>query len=56
VPGPSAIVAVPGAPDSVAQRLTAAGVAFSSRAGNLRFAVHFYNTAADVDLALEAAA
>lgn len=56
VAGSSAIVAVPGVPSAVEQRLNEAGVAFSSRAGNLRFAPHFYNTAADVDLALTAAA
>ncbi|MFG1808847.1 aminotransferase class V-fold PLP-dependent enzyme [Streptomyces sp. NPDC049040] len=55
VPGRSAIVAVPAVPQAVHQRLTEAGVAFSARAGNLRFAPHFYNTPADVDLALAAA-
>ncbi|WP_333771382.1 aminotransferase class V-fold PLP-dependent enzyme [Streptomyces sp. IBSBF 2435] len=56
VPGPSAIVAVPDVAPEVHRRLTDAGVAFSARAGNLRFAPHFYNTPADVDLALAAAA
>lgn len=56
VPGPSAIVAVPGVPAAVHRRLTEAGLVFSSRAGNLRFAPHFHNTPADIDLALSAAA
>ncbi|CAG6391549.1 aminotransferase class V-fold PLP-dependent enzyme [Streptomyces cocklensis] len=56
VPGASAIVAVPGVPASVEARLREAGVAFSSRAGNLRFAPHFQSTVADVELALAAAA
>jgi selenocysteine lyase/cysteine desulfurase len=54
--GASAIVAIPGVPPAVEERLREAGVAFSSRAGNLRFAPHFYNTAHDVDRALTAAA
>ncbi|NUP45133.1 MAG: aminotransferase class V-fold PLP-dependent enzyme [Streptomyces sp.] len=56
VPGPSAIVAVPGVPDAVYGRLRAAGVAFAGRAGNLRLAPHLYNSAEDVDLALAAVA
>ena len=56
VPGPSAIVAVPGVPAALTARLQAAGTAFSSRAGNLRLAPHFYNTPADVDHVLTAAA
>ncbi|MFE9826926.1 aminotransferase class V-fold PLP-dependent enzyme [Streptomyces sp. NPDC005791] len=52
VPGTSAIVAVPGLggrePD-----LAAAGVLVSARAGNLRAAFHLYNTAAEVDRALD---
>lgn len=52
VPGTSAIVAVPGLggkePD-----LAAAGVMVSARAGNLRAALHLYNTEADVDRALD---
>jgi selenocysteine lyase/cysteine desulfurase len=56
VPGPSAIVAVPDVPPAVLERLTAAGVTFSARAGNLRFAPHFYNSPADVDHAVAAAA
>ncbi|MFI0898760.1 aminotransferase class V-fold PLP-dependent enzyme [Streptomyces sp. NPDC020983] len=55
VPGTSAIVAVPGVPDAVTARLRAAGVTFAARAGKVRLAPHFYNTAADVDLALAAA-
>lgn len=54
VPGDSAIVAVRGLPAAAAGRLTEAGVRFSARAGNLRFAVHVHNTEADVDLALAA--
>jgi selenocysteine lyase/cysteine desulfurase len=56
VPGDSAIVAIPDVPAAVTDRLTEAGLAFSSRAGNLRLAPHFFNTPADVDLALSAAA
>ncbi|MFJ8886461.1 aminotransferase class V-fold PLP-dependent enzyme [Streptomyces sp. NPDC102402] len=52
VPGASAIVAVPGLggrePD-----LARAGVMVSARAGNLRAALHLYNTEADVDRALD---
>ncbi|WP_329135576.1 hypothetical protein [Streptomyces sp. NBC_01476] len=43
-------------PGSAAARLKEAGVAFSARGGNLRFAVHLYTTAADIDLALDALA
>lgn len=53
VPGVSAIVAVAGLPESAAAALTAAGVRFSSRAGNLRFSTHLHNTAADVDHVLD---
>ncbi|WUH91421.1 aminotransferase class V-fold PLP-dependent enzyme [Streptomyces sp. NBC_00433] len=56
VAGDSAIVAIPGVPAAVEHRLREAGLAFASRAGNLRFAPHFYNTPADVDLALSLAA
>lgn len=49
---PSAIVAVPGL-GSAAAPLTAAGLQLSARAGNLRFAFHLHNTAADVDHALD---
>ncbi|MEV0293609.1 aminotransferase class V-fold PLP-dependent enzyme [Nocardia sp. NPDC050710] len=52
LPGPSAIVAVPGAGDA-APRLEQAGVIASVRAGGLRFAFHLYNSAADADRALE---
>lgn len=54
IPGDSPIVAVPNAPSSFADRLTAAGLHFSARAGNLRFALHLHNTQTDVDLALNA--
>ncbi|MEU6340560.1 aminotransferase class V-fold PLP-dependent enzyme [Streptomyces sp. NPDC046977] len=47
----SAIVAVPGLGDA-AERLAAAGIRLSVRAGNLRAAFHLYNTEADVDLLL----
>jgi selenocysteine lyase/cysteine desulfurase len=56
VPGDSAIVAVPDAPAGYPALLTEAGVRFSARAGNLRFALHLHNTASDVDLALNALA
>ncbi len=54
IPGDSPIVAVPDVPAALADRLTSAGVRFSARAGNLRFALHLHNTPADVDLALNA--
>ncbi|MEU3461554.1 aminotransferase class V-fold PLP-dependent enzyme [Streptomyces sp. NPDC006733] len=47
--GGSAIVSVPGLP---AAGLAEAGVTLSSRAGNLRFAFHLYNTSADMERAL----
>ena len=53
-PGDSAIVRVeaPGAPE----RLAAAGIQASTRAGAARLAFHLHNTEADADLALEALA
>lgn len=54
VPGPSAIVALPNPPTTLAPRLTTAGITFAARAGNLRFAPHFYNSPSDIDRALEA--
>jgi selenocysteine lyase/cysteine desulfurase len=53
-PGDSAIVRVeaPGAPE----RLAAAGIHASTRAGAARLAFHLHNTEADADLALEALA
>ncbi|MFD9791670.1 aminotransferase class V-fold PLP-dependent enzyme [Streptomyces sp. NPDC059070] len=48
----SAVVAVPGL-DGVREELMRAGVSCSARGGNLRFAVHLYNSSADVDRALE---
>ncbi|MEE4541798.1 aminotransferase class V-fold PLP-dependent enzyme [Streptomyces sp. V4-01] len=56
LPGASAIVAVPGMPADAADRLAAAGIRCSARAGNLRFALHLYNRASDVDAALAALA
>ncbi|HXC25471.1 MAG TPA: aminotransferase class V-fold PLP-dependent enzyme [Gemmatimonadaceae bacterium] len=38
----------------VTQRLDAAGIRYSVRAGVLRFSPHFYNTTGDIDAALEA--
>lgn len=56
VPAPgSPIVAVPGL-GHAADRLAEAGVQVSARAGNLRAAFHFYNTAADVDRLLDVVA
>ncbi|MER7664387.1 MULTISPECIES: aminotransferase class V-fold PLP-dependent enzyme [unclassified Streptomyces] len=52
VPGESAVVAVPGLDDRVAD-LARAGVVVSARSGNLRAAFHLYNSAADVDRALD---
>jgi selenocysteine lyase/cysteine desulfurase len=49
----SAIVSVAAGTDAP-QRLAAAGVAASARAGRLRAAFHLYNTEADVDRALAA--
>jgi selenocysteine lyase/cysteine desulfurase len=40
--------------DAAVERLRAAGVSCSARAGSVRFCFHFYNRAEDVDLALEA--
>jgi len=54
VPGASAIVAATGHSPAAEDRLTRAGVRFSSRAGNLRFALHAHNTGQDVDRALDA--
>lgn len=48
----SPIVALPGQ-GAAAERLKAAGVEASVRAGNLRAAFHLYNTEADVDRLLE---
>lgn len=48
----SAIVAVPGL-GGVQPELLRGGVHASARGGNLRFAVHLYNSSADVDRALE---
>ncbi|MFB7518321.1 aminotransferase class V-fold PLP-dependent enzyme [Streptomyces sp. NPDC056144] len=48
----STVVGVPGLGDR-ADALGAAGVLISSRAGNLRVSFHLYNTAADVDRALD---
>ncbi|ANW20802.1 aminotransferase class V-fold PLP-dependent enzyme [Streptomyces clavuligerus] len=55
LPGDSAIVAVPGLGGQAAG-LARGGVAVSARAGNLRAAFHLYNSAADVDRALDALA
>ncbi|RMI35043.1 aminotransferase class V-fold PLP-dependent enzyme [Nocardia stercoris] len=52
VPGDSPIVAIPGAA-SANDRLAAAGVIASARAGGLRFSFHLHNTAEDVDRALD---
>ncbi|QGV81270.1 aminotransferase class V-fold PLP-dependent enzyme [Streptomyces ficellus] len=52
VPGDSAVVAVPGLGGRQAE-LAAAGVVVSAPAGNLRAAFHLYNSAADVDRALD---
>ncbi|MFC5722486.1 aminotransferase class V-fold PLP-dependent enzyme [Streptomyces gamaensis] len=48
----SVIVSVPGL-EHAAERVAAAGVRVSPRAGNLRAAFHLYNSAADVDRLLE---
>ncbi|MFF1482558.1 aminotransferase class V-fold PLP-dependent enzyme [Streptomyces sp. NPDC058301] len=48
----SAVVAVPGL-DGLQPALLRDGVYASARGGNLRFAVHLYNSSADVDRALE---
>jgi selenocysteine lyase/cysteine desulfurase len=52
-PGASAIVALD-ADDRALERLAAAGVMASGRAGRLRLSCHLYNDEADVDRALEA--
>lgn len=51
-PGPSAILALDQPPE-VAERLVAAGVVASVRAGRLRLSCHLYNDDADVDRALD---
>lgn len=51
-PGDSAIVSL-AVPDGTAERLAAAGVSASLRAGRLRCAFHVSTTAQDVDLALD---
>ncbi|MFF8385262.1 aminotransferase class V-fold PLP-dependent enzyme [Streptomyces kanasensis] len=53
VPAASVVVAVPGL-GHLRPALARAGVVTSARAGNLRVSFHLYNTAADVDRALEA--
>jgi selenocysteine lyase/cysteine desulfurase len=50
-PGDSAIVSLP-VPDGTAERLAAAGVVASVRAGRLRLSCHVHNTPDDVDRAL----
>ncbi|MGW5421513.1 aminotransferase class V-fold PLP-dependent enzyme [Streptomyces sp. NPDC003943] len=52
VPDESTVVGVPGLGDR-AEALRGAGVLLSARAGNLRASFHLYNSAADVDRALE---
>lgn len=52
-PGDSAILSIP-APDGAAERLAAAGVVTSMRAGRLRLSCHLHNDEADVDRALDA--
>lgn len=51
-PGPSPIVSLD-APPSTAERLAAAGVVASVRAGRLRLSCHLHNDEADVDRALD---
>jgi len=51
-PGDSAIVSL-SVPDGTAERLAAADIAASVRAGRLRLSCHVHNTAADVDRALD---
>ncbi|GAA1916698.1 aminotransferase class V-fold PLP-dependent enzyme [Streptomyces sodiiphilus] len=55
VPADSPIVSVPGTGD-VAEELNRAGVRASVRGGSLRVSFHLYNTAGDVDRALDALA
>jgi selenocysteine lyase/cysteine desulfurase len=54
VPGASAIVAVTGHGPAATDRLTRAGVRFSTPGGRLRFAPHLHNTVDDIDRALDA--
>jgi selenocysteine lyase/cysteine desulfurase len=56
VAGSSAIVCATSYPADAPERLTRAGIRFSSRAGHLRFALHVHNTPADVDRTLDALA
>jgi selenocysteine lyase/cysteine desulfurase len=53
-PGDSAIVSVAGVTDATLERLHAAAVMASGRAGALRLSCHLYTTERDVDRALEA--
>ncbi|KWX03684.1 class V aminotransferase [Carbonactinospora thermoautotrophica] len=55
-PGESAIVSVKGVPAGTCDRLRAAGIRTSVRAGCLRVSFHLYNTPADVDQVLAALA
>ncbi|HLM64914.1 MAG TPA: aminotransferase class V-fold PLP-dependent enzyme [Acidimicrobiales bacterium] len=50
-PGPSAIVSL-AVPDGTRERLAAAGIAASARAGRLRLSCHLHNDESDVDRAL----
>jgi selenocysteine lyase/cysteine desulfurase len=52
--GQSPIVSVSGLPEDAAERLEAAGVMVSGRAGALRLSCHLYTTEGDVDRALDA--
>jgi selenocysteine lyase/cysteine desulfurase len=54
-PGDSAVVALP-RDDALAERLRDADVMFTDREGLFRFSFHLFNTDAEVDRALEAAA
>jgi selenocysteine lyase/cysteine desulfurase len=53
VPGPSAIISVPGASDA-ASALERADIITSVRGGGLRFSFHLYNDTTDVDRTLNA--
>lgn len=54
VPGASPIVCATAYPSSAPDRLTRAGIHFSSRAGHLRFSLHLHNSSDDVDRTLNA--
>jgi selenocysteine lyase/cysteine desulfurase len=54
LPGDSPIVSLPSPPPWVPERLTAAGIRFSTPADSVRLSPHLHSTQADIDTALNA--